>query len=39
MKLLTTHGQVIGIEGDTLSGENAELLRSGGIVRIDAVLE
>ncbi|MBQ3913435.1 MAG: cellobiose phosphorylase, partial [Lachnospiraceae bacterium] len=39
MKLLTTHGQVIGIEGDTLSGENAGLLRSGGIVRIDAVLE
>ncbi|MBO4559690.1 MAG: cellobiose phosphorylase, partial [Lachnospiraceae bacterium] len=39
MKLLTTQGKVIESEGDTLSGEYAEMLRAGGIVRIDAVLE
>ena len=39
MKLLTTQGKVFETEGDTLSGENAVLLREGGIVRIDAALE
>ncbi len=36
MKMLTTGGETIIVNGDTLSGNPAELLRNGGYVRIDA---
>ena len=38
MKLLTTGGETETAEGDTLTGRQAETLRNGGYVRIDAIM-
>ncbi len=39
MKLLTTMGETLEADGDTITGETAEKLRAGSIVRIDAYME